>query len=61
MVYVCEMLKYNMSKLRISITSRTSSKYGQIGPRTAELTALERLEKSPLTYKGKNVVTILAP
>ena len=28
-------------------TSRTSSKFGQIGPRTAELAALERLEKSP--------------
>ena len=30
-----------------SIKSRTSSKFGQIGPRTAELAALERLEKSP--------------
>ena len=32
---------------RTSITSRTSSKFGQIGPRTAELDALEQLEKSP--------------
>ena len=32
---------------RTSITSRTSSKFGQIGPRTEELAALERLEKSP--------------
>ena len=32
---------------RTSITSRRSSKLGQIGPRTAELAALERLEKSP--------------
>ena len=32
---------------RTSITSRTTSKFGQIGPRTAELAALERLEKSP--------------
>ena len=32
---------------RTSITSRTSSKFGQIGPRTGELAALERLEKSP--------------
>ena len=32
---------------RTLITSRTSSKFGQIGPRTAELAALERLEKSP--------------
>ena len=30
-----------------SITSRTSSNFGQIGPRSAELAALERLEKSP--------------
>ena len=30
-----------------SIRSQTSSKFGQIGPRTAELAALERLEKSP--------------
>ena len=28
---------------RTSITSRTSSKFSQIGPRTAELAALERL------------------
>ena len=33
--------------MRTSITSRTSSKFGQIGPRTAELAALERLEKYP--------------
>ena len=33
--------------MRISIRSGTSSKFGQIGPRTAELAALERLEKSP--------------
>ena len=31
---------------RTSITSRTTSKFGKIGPRTAELAALERLEKS---------------
>ena len=32
---------------RTFIISRKSSKLGQIGPRTAELAALERLEKSP--------------
>ena len=32
---------------RTFITSRMSSKFGQIGPRTTELAALERLEKSP--------------
>ena len=33
--------------MRTSITSWMSSKFGQIGPKTAELAALERLEKSP--------------
>ena len=46
---------------RTSITSQTSSKFGQIGPRTAELAALERLEKSPQTYNGRNLVNALAP
>ena len=46
---------------RTSITSGKSLDLGQIGPRTAELAALERLEKSPKTYNGKNVVTTLAP
>ena len=46
---------------RSSIRSRTSSKFGQIGPRTAELAALERLEKSPKTYNGRNLVTTLTP
>ena len=32
---------------RTFITSRTSSKFGQIGPWTAELAALGHLEKSP--------------
>ena len=32
--------------MRTAITSRTSSKFDQIGPRTAELAALGRLEKS---------------
>ena len=31
---------------RTFIRSRMSSKFGQIGPRTAELAALERFEKS---------------
>ena len=47
--------------MRTFITSRTSSKFGQIGPRTAELAALERLEKSPYTYNGRNLVNNLAP
>ena len=32
---------------RTTIKSQTSSKFDQIGPRTTELAALERLEKSP--------------
>ena len=32
---------------RTNITSRATSKFGQIGPRTAEFAAHERLEKSP--------------
>ena len=37
------------------------SKFGRIQPGTYELAALERLEKSPLTYNGRNVVTTLVP
>ena len=33
--------------MRTSITSRMSSKFGQIGPRTAELAALECMKKIP--------------
>ena len=33
---------------RTSVLSRTSSKFGQIGPRTVELAALEHLEKIPI-------------
>ena len=46
---------------RTSIISRTSSKFGQIGPRTAELAALERLEKYPYTYNGENDVITFSP
>ena len=33
---------------RTTVISRTSLKFDQIGPRTAELAALERLEKIPI-------------
>ena len=46
---------------RKSIPSQTSSKFGHIGPRTVELAALERLEKSPYTYNGENNVIIFSP
>ena len=41
--------------------SRIHSKFGKIRPWTAELAALERLKKSPLTYNGKDVVNAPAP
>ena len=44
-----------------TIKSRPSSKFDQIGLLTAELAALGRLEKSPLTYNGTNLVNTLAP
>ena len=46
---------------RTTIKSRMGAKFGRIGPGTYELAALERLEKSPLTYNGRNVVTTLVP
>ena len=41
--------------------SRMSSKFGKIRTWTAELAALERLKKSPLTYNGKDVVNAQVP
>ena len=41
------------------IISRMGSKFSRIRPGTYELPALERLNKSPLTYNGRNVVTTL--
>ena len=41
------------------IISRMGSKFSRIQPGTYELPALERLEKSPWTYNGRNVVTLL--
>ena len=37
---------------RTTIKSQIGSKFGQIRPWTVELAALERLEKSPLTYRA---------
>ena len=47
--------------MRTTIKSWTSSKFDQIRLRTAELAALERPEKSPYTYNGRNLVNTLAP
>ena len=41
---------------RTTTKSGQSSNLGQIVPRAAELTALERIEKFPKTYNGRNVV-----
>ena len=50
-----------LSVTETTIKYRISSKFDPIGPRTAELAALERLEKYTFTYNGRNVVSILAP
>ena len=44
---------------RKPIISRMGSKFSRIRIGTYELAALERLEKSPKTYNGRNVVTTL--
>ena len=44
---------------RATIKSWMGSKFGKTRPGTAELAVLERLEKSPKTYNGINVVTTL--
>ena len=44
---------------RKPIESQMGSKSGGIRPLTYELPVIERLEKSPLTYNGRNVVTTL--
>ena len=41
------------------IISQMGLKFSRIRPGTYELPALERLEKSPLTYNGRNGVTTL--
>ena len=46
---------------RTTIRSRIGLKFGKIGPVNYELAALERLEKSPYTYCGRNVVTTIVP
>ena len=46
---------------RTAIKSWMGLKCGKIGPEFVEFAALERLEKIPCTYNGRNVVTTLAP
>ena len=46
---------------RKTIKSWMGLKLGSIRRRTYELAALERLEKSPYTYNGRNIVTSLVP
>ena len=50
----------NMQQVtRSTIKAWMGSKFGQIGPWTVGLAALERLKKSLYTYNGRNVVTTL--
>ena len=44
---------------RTTIKAWMGSKFGQIRSWIVELAALERSEKSPLTYNGRNIVTTL--
>ena len=44
---------------RTNIKAWMCLKFCRIRPKTNELAAIEGLEKSPLTYKGRNVVTPL--
>ena len=44
--------------IRTSITSRTSSKFGQIGPRIAELAALGHLENPHRLLMGEILCTL---
>ena len=46
---------------RTTIISRISLNSSQIQPRTAELPALDGIEKFPYTYNGRNLVNTLAP
>ena len=46
---------------RTTIKPWMDSKFSKIRTGTAELAALECLEKSPQTYNGRNDVTTLAP
>ena len=46
---------------RTTIKSPMGSKFCQIRPWTVELAALERLEKFPYTYNGRNVLITLVP
>ena len=50
-----------MQVTRTTITSWIGSKFGKIGSGTYALAALVRLEKSPYTYNGRNIVTTLVP
>ena len=44
-----------LQETRTCIKSRMSSNFGQIGPLTTELAALEHLNNFPYTYNGKMV------
>ena len=46
---------------RTTLKSGQNSNLRQIGPRAAEICALGRIEKFPLTYNGRKLVNTLAP
>ena len=59
--YIFDWIFFILSCNKDSHEDRMSSKFGKIRPWTAELAALERLKKSPLTYNGKDIVNAPAP
>ena len=55
LLLILSFLYLKVHVMRTCIKSRTSSNFGQIGPLTTELAALERLKNFPQTYNGKMV------
>ena len=59
-LFIFDLIILFLQVMRTVTISRMSSKFGQIGPRTAELTALELLEKSSSGFIFYWIIFILA-
>ena len=57
--FICSSLFLQVT--RTAIKSRMGLNFSRIRQGTYELAVLERLEKSPYTYNGRNIVTTLVP
>ena len=58
---VTSFLNESSSFLHVTRTTTKARMSSNIGLLTAELAALERLEKSLQTYNGRNILTTLVP